>query len=375
MCPSWYASPAESGGGAASPLSLRSSLQQKLHPVRSVPRCHKNVPYAGSNRCGEQGSHDLYEHPHINDIAYIPATKDGVFGFNVIFGGFFSATACKESIPLDVFVTPQQMVPICHATLTAFRDYGARQNRQKTRVMYLIEQMGLEGFRAELEKRVGCTLATEGESMVDPKWERRSYFGVNKQKDGDNFVGVCVPAGRLSPDDMLAVAHLAEAYGDGDIRLTVEQNLILSGVPDSNVDELLAQPILQKLHVNPGALSAGLVSCPGSQFCGFGQIETKANAIELTHKLEAALNIPPGVRIHWTGCPNSCGQAQVADIGLLGTTTKTAEGVVPAVEIFTGGRIGWDSHLADTYKSKVPVVDLVEELSELLIANHGATRK
>jgi hypothetical protein len=104
--------------------------------------------------------------------------------------------------------------------------------------------------------------------------------------------------------------------------LTVEQNLVLSGVPDAKVEELLAQPILAKLQVNPGSLSAGLVSCPGSQFCGFGMIETKGNALKLTSELEELLHIPPGVRIHWTGCPNSCGQAQVADIGLLGTTAK-----------------------------------------------------
>jgi ferredoxin-nitrite reductase len=164
------------------------------------------------------GSHDLYEHPHINDLAFMPAEKDGVFGFNVEVGGFFSAVRVDGAIPLGAFVPPEQMIPITHAILTTFRDYGARQNRQKTRLMYLIEEMGMDKFRAEIEKRmIGGSgiksLAEEGKSLVNPKWERRTYFGAHKQTDGNNFVGMNVPVGRIFADDMLTLAHLAETYG------------------------------------------------------------------------------------------------------------------------------------------------------------------
>lgn len=321
------------------------------------------------------GTHDLYEHPHINDIAYLPAVKDGVFGWNVHCGGFFSAVKCEEAIPIDVWVPEDKMIAVCHAVLTAFRDFGARQNRQKTRLMYLIKELGVPAFKAELEKRMGEKLASEGESLVDETRARRSYFGVHKQPDGKNYVGAHVGVGRLSSDDMIAMAHIAETYGDGDIRLTVEQNFVISGVPDDKVEEMLAQPIFSKFKIEPPSLQAGLVACTGNQFCGFAKIETKATALDHAERLEAELDIPAGVRIHWTGCTNTCGQVQVADIGILGSQAKGPEGPIPGADIFTGGAIGHESELGTCYKKAVPMDQVYDVIKELLINNHGATIK
>lgn len=107
------------------------------------------------------------------------------------------------------------------------------------------------------------------------------------------------------------IGFAPDPSGDGDIRLTVEQNAIFSGVPDDKVQDLLAQPLMHKFPTQPANLSANLVSCTGNQFCGFAKIETKNTAVAMTEKLEAALDVPAGVRIHWTGCTNSCGQVQV----------------------------------------------------------------
>lgn len=357
--------------------------------VDTRPYCELFNDYITNNQTGHKeisnlprkfnvavvGTHDLYEHPHINDIAYLPAVKDGVFGWNVHVGGFFSAVRCAEAIPMDVWVPESKMIDVCHAVLTAFRDFGARQNRQKTRLMYLIEELGVEGFKAELEKRMGCTLASEGEPLVDASKQRRSYYGVNKAKDGLNFVGINVPVGRLQADDMIALAHIAETYGDGEIRLTVEQNVIFAGVADDKVADLLAQPLLQKFTVDPENLSANLVSCTGSQFCGFGKIETKATALETIEKLERELNIPTGVRIHYTGCTNTCGQVQVADIGILGTQARGPDGPVPGADIFTGGAIGHESEIGQVYKKAVPMTEVYDVVKEILMAQHGATVK
>lgn len=322
------------------------------------------------------GTHDLYEHPHINDIAYLPAVKDGVFGWNVHVGGFFSAVRCAEAIPMDVWVPEDKMIAVCHAVLTAFRDYGARQNRQKTRLMYLVEELGVEGFKAELEKRMGVKLASEGESLVDESKSRRSYFGVHKAVgEGMNYVGLYVPVGRLSGDDMIALAHIAETYGDGDLRLTVEQNVVIAGVPDANLADLLAQPLLQKFTTSPGNLSGNLVACTGSQFCGFGKIETKAFARKLTEQLEEELDVPNGVRIHYTGCTNTCGQVQVADIGILGTAARGPDGPVPGCDVFTGGAIGHESEIGQVFKKAVPMTDLYDVIKEILMTQHGATPK
>jgi ferredoxin-nitrite reductase len=115
------------------------------------------------------GTHDLFEHPHINDLAFMPATKDGVLGFNVLVGGFFSATRCAEAIPMDAWVPVSGVVPLTHAILTAFRDFGSRANRQKCRMMWLIEDMGMDNWRAEVTRRMpGATLVSGG--LADPSF-------------------------------------------------------------------------------------------------------------------------------------------------------------------------------------------------------------
>ncbi|XVE66831.1 hypothetical protein DITRI_Ditri08aG0111200 [Diplodiscus trichospermus] len=100
------------------------------------------------------GSHDLYEHPHINDLSYMPATKDGRFRFNLLVGGFFSAKRCEEAIPLDAWVLVDDVIPVCKAVLETFRDLGFRGNRQKTRMMWLIDDLGIEVFRLEVANRM-----------------------------------------------------------------------------------------------------------------------------------------------------------------------------------------------------------------------------
>ena len=328
------------------------------------------------------GSHDLYEHPHINDLAYMPAENEatGEFGYNLLVGGFFSATKCAEAISLDAWVPEDQVIHACDAILTTFRDFGKRSARQKCRMMWLIDDMGLENFRDEVRKRMPSgVLQSEGRDLVDTTWKRREYHGVHKQKqEGLNFVGVNVPVGRVSQilptprsfspilppqsqqdpivssgalpltqnfalflrcrsaqiqaKDMFEMARLAEAYGSGEVRLTVEQNYIIPNVPDDRVDALLREPLLTTgegfstaFRPNPGRLVKDLVSCTGNQFCGIALIETKNTGKALAEALEATMDFTRDVRMHWTGCPNTCGQVQVADIGFLGKVSSLAE--------------------------------------------------
>ena len=329
------------------------------------------------------GSHELWEHPHINDLAYVPATHAGQQGFNIIVGGYISTQRAAESIPLDAWVPGDTttVVALCHSILTVFRDYGTRGNRQKCRMLWLVEEMGVEKFRAEVAARMpGGQLARAVPSdQLQPDWQRRSYFGVNPQKQaGLNWVGCNVPGGRLDAPDMAAFADLAEKYGSGELRLTVEQNVVLVGVPDARVAALLAEPLLEKYTPFPGRLMAGLVACTGSQFCGFSQIETKQNAWRVAEHLESVLELPRDMRMFWTGCPNSCGQVQVADIGLMGCMVKAPAGqtgMVPGVDVFVGGRAGQDSHLAEVTHPSVPMGDLLPLLERILVDTFGASRK
>ncbi|KAM3291569.1 ferredoxin-nitrite reductase, chloroplastic [Capsicum chacoense] len=322
------------------------------------------------------GSHDLYEHPHINDLAYMPATKDGRFGFNLLVGGFFSAKRCDEAIPLDAWVPADDVVPVCKAMLEAFRDLGFRGNRQKCRMMWLIDELGVEGFRAEVEKRMPQKELERAspEDLVKKQWERRDYLGVHPQKqEGYSFIGLHIPVGRVQADDMDDLAHLADEYGSGELRLTVEQNIIIPNIENSKIEALLKEPLLNKFSPEPPILMKGLVACTGNQFCGQAIIETKARALKITEEVQRQVSLTRPVRMHWTGCPNTCGQVQVADIGFMGCMTRDKDKkTVEGADVFLGGRIGSDSHLGEVYKKAVPCDELVPLVMDLLIKNFGA---
>ncbi|MCM1983484.1 MULTISPECIES: ferredoxin--nitrite reductase [Oscillatoriophycideae] len=321
------------------------------------------------------GCRDNSVHAEINDIAFVPAYKDENLGFNVLVGGFFSAQRCAAAIPLDVWVQPDEVVGLCEAILVLFRDHGSRGVRQKTRLMWLIEEWGVEKFRSAVANQMGKTLeraAPQDEIL----WEKRDHIGIHAQKQpGLNYVGLHVPVGRLFSGEMLELARIADVYGSGELRLTVEQNLILPNVPDSRLPALLAEPILQVFSVNPEPLTRAVVSCTGNQFCNFALIETKNRAVALINELAAELQVSKPVRIHWTGCPNSCGQPQVADIGLMGTKARKDGQTVEAVDLFMGGTVGKDAHLGTCVQKAIPCDELKEVLRSILIQNFGAVAK
>ncbi|MCD7446095.1 Ferredoxin--nitrite reductase, chloroplastic [Datura stramonium] len=322
------------------------------------------------------GSHDLYEHPHINDLAYMPATKDGRFGFNLLVGGFFSSKRCDEAIPLDAWVPADDVVPVCKAILEAFRDLGFRGNRQKCRMMWLIDELGVEGFRAEVEKRMPQQELERAspEDLVQKQWERRDYLGVHPQKqEGYSFIGLHIPVGRVQADDMDELARLSDEYGSGELRLTVEQNIIIPNIENSKIEALLKEPLLSKFSPDPPILMKGLVACTGNQFCGQAIIETKIRSLKITEEVQKQVSLTRPVRMHWTGCPNTCGQVQVADIGFMGCLTRDKDKkTVEGADVFLGGRIGSDSHLGEVYKKAVPCDELVPLIVDLLVKNFGA---
>ncbi|NCS11743.1 MAG: ferredoxin--nitrite reductase [Microcystis aeruginosa G13-09] len=323
-----------------------------------------------------EGGRDNSVHAEINDIAFVPGYKEGELGFNVVVGGFFSAKRCEAAIPMNVWVRPnQEVVDLCRGILEVYRDNGLRANRQKSRLMWLIDEWGIEEFRTRVANHLGYPLATAAEKdAID--WEKRDHLGVFPQKqEGLSYIGLCIPVGRLFADDMLDLARIAEVYGSGELRLTVEQNVIIPNIAAENIATLLTEPLLAKFTPNPTPLQRALVSCTGAQFCNFALIETKNKAVDLIRQLDAELNIPRGVRIHWTGCPNSCGQPQVADIGLMGTKARKDGKTVEGVDIYMGGKVGKDAHLGSCVQKGIPCEDLKSLLTSILIEQFGATPK
>lgn len=323
-----------------------------------------------------EGGRDNSVHAEINDVAFVPAYRDGILGFNVVVGGFFSSRRCEAAIPLDAWVPPdQEVVDLCRTILEVYRDHGLRANRQKSRLMWLIDEWGIARFREEVAAKLPFPLLTAA-PKDELDWDKRDHLGVHPQKQaGLNYVGLHVPVGRLYAEDFFELGRLAIAYGSGEVRLTVEQNLILINVPDGKLETLLTEPLLAKFKIDPHNLQRSVVSCTGAQFCKFALIETKNRALAMSSMLENDLILPRPIRIHWTGCPNSCGQPQVADIGLMGTKVRKDGKTVDGADIYLGGKVGKDAHLGICVHKSIPCDELQPLLTQILIEQFGAVRR
>jgi ferredoxin-nitrite reductase len=343
------------------------------------------------------GSRDDFAHTHINDIGLQPCphATTGEMGFNVVLGGYMSIKRVAESIDSNMWIPADRnsVVTFTEALLRIFRDESDRKDRQKARLIWLVESYGVENFKQAVIDEVtkyNRGVKIESKQPLPTEWDesfqRRKLLGVHPQpQEGKVRVGILVPSGRLSSTEARQIADIAEKYSNGEIRLTVEQNIILPNVDATAVTDLLNEPMLSdptsRLKVNAGLIEGNMVSCTGSQFCGLALIETKQTAESIVKQLEDLVVVNRPIRIHFTGCPNSCGQVQVADIGIMGGPAKKimpdgTSMAVPGCKIFVGGKIGEDAHLAiDPVKDKVPMEDLIPELVSILKSEFGATDK
>jgi ferredoxin-nitrite reductase len=328
-----------------------------------------------------EGARDNSIHAELNDLAFIPAYREGVLGFNVLVGGYLSAQRCAESIPLGVWVTAtnEEVVDFARAVLTVYTENGAseglRASRPKSRLMWLIDTWGIEKFRKSLEQELGKTLA-DAAPTDEITQDKKDHLGVHPQKQpGYSYIGLHVPIGRLTAEPMFELARLAEVYGNGEIRLTVEQNVIIPHVADENLETFLSEPLLKEFSIDPSTLTRSVISCTGARYCNFAVIETKARALQLAQELDRELDIPQRVRLHWTGCPNSCGQPQAGDIGLMGTKVRKDGKAMEGAKIYAGGKVGQGAELGTVINQGVAVDDLKATLRSLLMEKFNAKLK
>ncbi|HWP23603.1 MAG TPA: Rieske 2Fe-2S domain-containing protein [Candidatus Binatia bacterium] len=308
-------------------------------------------------------------HAEAQDVALTPAIKEVngavVKGFNVAVGGKMGSGGFRIASPLDVFVIPTEAAAVCSHIALIFRDHGARELRTKARLAFLLESWGTRKFRSELERRLDRPLASAGKDQRAPK--HTDHVGVFRQKQaGLNYVGLAVPVGRMTSEQMFQVAALAENYGDGQLRLTVGQNLIVPNVPDRRLGELTQEPVLRELRYDPSEVLRGLVSCTGMDYCHFALIETKGWALKTAQALEKKLGKTQPLRMHWSGCPAGCGNHAVADIGLLGKNIKLDGEVVEAVDVFAGGAAGCEANFPVKIMENVPCKELPEVIAGMV---------
>lgn len=309
-------------------------------------------------------------HMETQDLALVPAYydlgHDRCLGFNVLVGGKLGSGGYRIASPLDVFVNPADALDLCRAVLELYRDHGPRENRTQARLAFLIEEWGVARFRAEVEARVGKRLAPAGADAR--KMGEADHVGIFRQRQrGMNYAGLKVLVGRIKAGDLVKILTLAEKYGTGELRITPSQALIVTNISDRKIGELAEEPLLKQFAYNPSALYRGLVSCVGNDYCNLAVIETKSRAVEVAKVLEGRLSgaLKP-ITMHWSGCPASCGNHLVADVGLLGKKAKIDGKVVEAVDIFVGGRSGPDPKLAIKIMEDVPCDKLPAVLEGLL---------
>ena len=297
----------------------------------------------------------------INDIGLLPARlEDGTIGFNLRVGGGLS-DGPRMASDIDVFVRPEDAVEITRGIAQVFGELGDRENRWTARMRYLVQKIGPEAFRDELEKRVSVELTPAGEDLT--KSYRGDHVGVHPQKDGLYYVGLNVPVGRMSGEQFAEAGRLAEQYG-GEVRLATDQNLVITGVPEGRIDELLSEPLLERFSPKPGAFERGVVACTGSEFCRFGIVETKIRAVEWAREMDERVGDvgQEAVRMHFSGCSASCAQPQIGDVGFRGETAKTQTSIVEGVDIGLGGSLGRDAAFIDWVEGSKPAEEVPDAL-------------
>jgi nitrite reductase (NADH) large subunit len=316
-------------------------------------------------------------HTATQDLALVPAYRelDGQQsnGFNVLVGGKQGSGGYTPAESLDVFVRPEEAARLCCEVVRLFRDHGSRETRTRARLAFLLQDRGVAWFRAELERAWGQPLHRAGPDLR--KQHQVDHLGIHPQKSPPGYegpplhsVGLLVPVGRITTAQMRGVADLAERYGSGDLRLTVQQNLLIANVPENRLGALTEEPLLRELPFDPSPILRGLVSCTGMDYCHFALIETKDWAIQVAQELERRTQgrkLAP-LTIHWSGCPAGCGMHQVATIGLQGCRARVNGQVVDAAHVYVDGKSGPKPQVAKDLLYDVPCAGLADALEPLV---------
>ena len=328
------------------------------------------------------GCHEGCAQDSINDIGLEPAKKtvdgDEIRGFNVRVGGGLGGREPRRARSLNVFVgDDDEAYDLVRAFVELYHETGDRTNRNKNRARFFVDEHGVEWIRDRLEERVG-PLEPAGENFrekytynagLPSESGRADHVGVGEQADGNKYVGLSVAVGRLAAEDAIELADLAAEYGSGEIRLTRRQNPLIVDVPESNVDELLGEPLLSKHTPEPNPFQRGAIACTGTEFCSLALTETKARMARTLRWLRDNVELPDDVEhlhMHFSGCTADCGQAMSADIGLQGMRARKDGEMVEAIDIGVGGGIGEVPSFVEWINQRVPADEVPGAIRNLV---------
>jgi sulfite reductase (ferredoxin) len=345
----------------ASPIALAATrLLQGNNEFFNFPRKYK---------ISVSGCRSWCNYPEINDIGMTAVRRGDEVGFALRVGGGLS-TEPHLAVKLPAFIRWEQAIPTIQAVSEIFRDADVlRVSREKARLKYLfMEHDWTPGtFLAEVEKRLGYRLDAEVPEVV-PEDVYRDHVGVHAQKQpGLSYVGASVLRGRITPEQMRAAADLAERFGGGDIRTTIMQNLVVGNVATAQAAAVVEALEAAGMPVQASPFQRGTIACTGTEFCKLAIAETKGFSRWLAGQLDERM---PGfdehLKIHVTGCPNSCGQHWIADIGLEGKKVKVDGKMQDAFYFFLGGAVGEHAGFSRKVGYRCPATEVPDAIQRLL---------
>jgi sulfite reductase (ferredoxin) len=356
----------------ASPILFQANRMLAGNPEFSnLPRKYK---------IGITGCRLWCSYPEINDIGLTAMARPGggggadEVGFSVRVGGGLS-THPHFGVRLPAFVRRSQALAVIKGITEIFRDSAVlRESREKARLKFLFLNNGwtAQRFLEELERRIGFSLDPDVPESP-PEHVYRDHVGVHRQKqEGLFYAGLAILRGRINAQEMGAVADLADRYGDGTIRTTNMQNIVILNIPESNVEALVGEATALGFRLDGSPFWRGTIACTGTEFCKLAVTETKGFARWLVEELEERVpEFDANLKLHIAGCPNDCGQHWIADIGLQGAKAKVNGQMVDAFDIFLGGGVGAQARFARRVNVRVPAADVPDALARLTRAYLG----
>jgi len=306
-----------------------------------------------------------------NDIGFIAVRV--AEGHDVPAGIYFRALLCgitghkQFATDCGLLLRPDQTVAVAAAMVRVFADNGDRTDRKKARLKYLVDRWGIDKFLSETEKLLAFPLIRFPAGACEPRnsIDRAGHIGVHPQAQrGLNYIGISVPVGRLPADQMHALANIAEHFGTGEIRLTVWQNLIIPNIATANLEAAKSAILTAGLTLHAGTVMSGTVACTGNRGCRYSATDTKSHAVALANHLDLHFKIDQPINLHVTGCPHSCAQHYIGDIGLLGVKVDDEEGY----KVCIGGGSDQDQGLARELIPSAKFADLSHLMERLMHA-------
>jgi len=308
-----------------------------------------------------------------NDIGFVATrvsenagVEPGVY-FRVLLAGITGH--CRFADDAGLLLAPDECVAVAAAMLRVFAERGDRTDRKRARLCYLLDRIGVTAFLEHVQAKLAFQLRFVNAAVCTPRApvEKHGHIGVHAQRqNGRSSIGIATPVGRMTVAQMRALAALADRLGSGELRLTVWQNVVLPDVADADLGAAVDSIRSAGFDVNASSLAGCVVACTGNTGCRFSATDTKRHAIELVRRLDERIALDMPVNIHVTGCPHSCAQHLIADIGLLGAQVPAGETSIEGYHVLVGGGVEQERGLGRELAKNVAADDVAPLVERLL---------